>query len=166
MALRRQTALALEAPLGASSPPSQFLSHFGVGSGLIRRTMDAALSRGGDHCDLYFEHKISSYIGVEDKAVNRAYTGVDFGVGIRVLKGDQTGYSFTEEITPKAMEQAAKTAANIADAAGRRPLNEMNISGNLKDLWKQLAATGSDPYPYDSWRIPALHFKDVQFSGL
>ena len=117
-ALRDQRALALEAPLGASSPPSQYLSHFGVDAGLMRRVMATALSRGGDYCDLYFEHKISNYIGVEDKAVNRAYTGVDFGVGIRVLKGDQTGYSFTEEITPQAMEQAAKTAANIADAAG------------------------------------------------
>jgi TldD protein len=119
-ALRDQTALALEAPLGASSPPSQYLRHFGVDPALVRRVMDAALSRGGDYCDLYFEHKVFNYIGVEDKAVNRAYTGVDFGVGIRVLKGDQTGYSFTEEITPQAMEQAAKTAANIADAAGRK----------------------------------------------
>jgi PmbA protein len=42
----------------------------------------------------------------------------------------------------------------------------MNISGNLKDLWKQLAATGSDPFPYGGWRIPTLHFRDVQFSGL
>jgi TldD protein len=119
-ALRNQTALALEAPLGASSPPSHYLSHFGVDPALVRRVMDAALSRGGDYCDLYFEHKVFNYIGVEDKAVNRAYTGVDFGVGIRVLKGDQTGYSFTEEITPQAMEQAAKTAANIADGAGRK----------------------------------------------
>lgn len=119
-ALRNQTALALEAPLGASSPPGHYLSHFGVDPALLRRVMDTALSRGGDYCDLYFEHKVFNYIGVEDKAVNRAYTGVDFGVGIRVLKGDQTGYSFTEEITPQAMQQAAKTAANIADASGRK----------------------------------------------
>jgi TldD protein len=117
-ALRDQVALAVETPLGASSPPSRYLSHFGVDQAALRRVMAAALSRGGDYCDLYFEHKVFNYIGVEDKAVNRAYTGVDYGVGIRVLKGDQTGYSFTEEITPPALEQAAKTAANIADAAG------------------------------------------------
>ncbi len=117
-ALRNQAMLALSAPLGPSTPASQYLTHFGVDPGLVRRVIGAALSRGGDYCDLYFEHKIFDYIGVEDKAVNRAYTGVDFGVGIRVLKGDQTGYSFTEEITPKAMEQAARTAANIANAGG------------------------------------------------
>jgi PmbA protein len=47
-----------------------------------------------------------------------------------------------------------------------RPVNEMNVSGNYKQLWKQLAALGNDPYPYGSWRIPSLHFSDVQFSGL
>ena len=119
-ALREQPALALSAPLGPTATPSQYMTYFGVDSGTIRRVMDAALSRGGDYCDVYFEHKVSSYIGVEDKAVNRASTNVDFGAGIRVLKGDQTGYSFTEEITPKAMEQAAKTAAAIADSPGRR----------------------------------------------
>jgi PmbA protein len=54
----------------------------------------------------------------------------------------------------------------IENGALRQPVNEMNISGNLKDLWKQLAATGSDPFPYGGWRIPTLHFRDVQFSGL
>jgi PmbA protein len=54
----------------------------------------------------------------------------------------------------------------IENGALRQPVNEMNISGNLKDLWKQLAATGSDPFPYGGWRIPTLHFTGVQFSGL
>ncbi|MFB3829829.1 MAG: TldD/PmbA family protein [Bryobacteraceae bacterium] len=119
-ALRTDPAFALAAPLGAGATVSQYLTHFGVDSSAIRRVMDAALSRGGDYCDVYFEHKISSYIGVEDKAVDRAYTNVDFGAGIRVLKGDQTGYSFTEDITPKAMEQAARTAAAIAAGPGRK----------------------------------------------
>jgi TldD protein len=117
-ALRQQPLLALTSPAGPGLTVNQQLAYFGVDSSMIRRVMDAALSKGGDYCDLYFEHKVSSYIGVEDKAVNRAYTGVDFGVGIRVLKGDQTGYSFTEEITPKAMEAAARTAASIADSTG------------------------------------------------
>jgi len=48
----------------------------------------------------------------------------------------------------------------------RRPVNEMNISGNLKELWKDLVALGNDPYPYGEWRIPTLQFRNVQFSGL
>ena len=47
-----------------------------------------------------------------------------------------------------------------------QPINEMNISGNALELWKNLAAVGNDPYPYSSSRIPALMFENVQFSGL
>ncbi len=47
-----------------------------------------------------------------------------------------------------------------------KPVFEMNISGNLKTLWSSLAEVGNDPYLFSSWRVPTLHFKDVQFSGL
>jgi len=47
-----------------------------------------------------------------------------------------------------------------------RPVNEMNISGNLMEFWTNLVEMGNDPYPYSSLRRPSLHFKDVQFSGL
>ena len=99
----------------ASTNLSHYERHFGVDEKLIRQIIATALSRGGDYCDLYFQHQLSYHIMLEDNAVNRAYSNVDFGVGIRVLKGDQTGYSFTETITPEAMKQAALTAANIAN---------------------------------------------------
>jgi len=95
---------------------ADYYAHFGVDEKTIRQVMSEALSQGGDYCDLYFEHSISNDVVLEDKAVNRAYSTVDYGVGIRVLKGDQTGYSYTEEITPEAMKLAARTAANIASS--------------------------------------------------
>ena len=70
-----------------------YFDHFSVTKSNIKEIMSEALSHGGDYCDIYFQHKISSSIGLEDKSVNQAYSNVDFGVGIRVLKGDQTGYS-------------------------------------------------------------------------
>jgi TldD protein len=96
---------------------ADYYLHFGVDPATISQVMDEALSRGGDYCDLYFEHTIRSDISLEDKAVNRASSGVDYGVGIRVLKGDQTGYSFTEDTSAEAMKLAARTAANIAASA-------------------------------------------------
>jgi PmbA protein len=47
-----------------------------------------------------------------------------------------------------------------------KPINEMNISGNAKDFWKQLIEMGNDPYPYSSWRRPSMFFEGVHFSGL
>ncbi len=93
---------------------NSYFDHFGVNETMMRDVMASGLSRGGDYCDIFFQHNIYNHVGLEDKAVNRASSNIDFGVGIRVLKGDQTGYSFTEEVSLKAMKQAAMTAANIA----------------------------------------------------
>lgn len=103
-------------PAFSAGDLKSYFDHFMVTENLIQEIMSEALAQGGDYCDVYFEHTIFNFIGLEDNIVNRAYSNVNFGVGIRVLKGDQTGYSFTEEITPKAMKLAAQTAANIANS--------------------------------------------------
>jgi PmbA protein len=54
----------------------------------------------------------------------------------------------------------------VENGAIRQPVNEMNVSGNFKTLWSNLAALGNDPFPYGNWRLPTLHFKHVEFSGL
>ena len=46
------------------------------------------------------------------------------------------------------------------------PISEMNITGNLIDLWKGLVEVGNDPRLTSSWRIPTLVFDGVDFSGL
>ena len=46
-----------------------------------------------------------------------------------------------------------------------RPVGEMNVTGNLKDLFGKLEMLGNDPYPYSSTLAPSLVFVDVDFSG-
>jgi TldD protein len=99
---------------GEKGKLADYYSHFNVDEKIIHEVIATALDKGGDYCDLFFQHRITNSVGLEDNAVDRAYTNVDYGVGIRVIQGEQTGYSFTEETTPKAMKLAAKTAANIA----------------------------------------------------
>jgi len=121
-----------------------YYNHFGIDEFMINEIISAALSQGGDYCDVFFQHSISNYIGLEDKSVNRAYTSVDLGVGIRVLKGDQTGFSFTEELTPKAMKLAAKTAANIANTPRQVEPVEFKLHETpdfypIKTLWEDVS---------------------------
>lgn len=47
-----------------------------------------------------------------------------------------------------------------------RPVGEMNVTGNLRDLFSRLEATGNDVYPYSSTLSPSLVFADVDFSGV
>jgi len=46
------------------------------------------------------------------------------------------------------------------------PINEMNISGNLADIFNKLVEVGNDPYASSSWRLPSLSFVDIDFSGV
>ena len=47
-----------------------------------------------------------------------------------------------------------------------RPIGEMNVTGNLRDLFARLVLVGNDPYPYSSTLAPSLVFADVDFSGV
>jgi len=92
---------------------------FGVDESLLRSAIDRALSRGGDWAELYFEHRVAHHVGLEDGAVNRAYSSVSLGVGIRVIRGDQTGYAYTEDLSRASVLDAAGTAAVVADGSPR-----------------------------------------------
>ena len=46
-----------------------------------------------------------------------------------------------------------------------RPVGEMNVTGNLRDLFSRLEMVGNDVYPYSSTLSPSLVFADVDFSG-
>ena len=47
-----------------------------------------------------------------------------------------------------------------------RPVGEMNVTGNLRDLFSRLEMTGNDVYPYSSTLSPSLVFAGVDFSGV
>ncbi|MBI4859536.1 MAG: TldD/PmbA family protein [Candidatus Riflebacteria bacterium] len=101
----------------AAGRPTTAFDEFGVDPGLLGRTLARGLSRGGDFCEVFLQHKITHMIAMEDGAVNRASTVVDLGAGIRVIKGDATGFAYCEELTEKALIATAETAAAVADGS-------------------------------------------------
>jgi TldD protein len=92
-----------------------YFSKFGVDERMLAETLSAALAKGGEYADVFIQHKVSRVMALEDGEVNRAYASVELGAGVRVVKGDQTGYAFTEDLTLEALKNAASTAAAIAD---------------------------------------------------
>ena len=102
---------------GSAEEGVAYFRDFGVDESLFRAAFDAALSRGGDWADLYFEHGVSQSISLKDHRVDSAYTGVSLGVGVRVISGDQQGYAYTEDLSRDAVVRAASSAALIAESA-------------------------------------------------
>jgi TldD protein len=93
------------------------LDHFGVSQNDLKKVLAVALEKGAGYADLFFEHSFDNYLSLRDGAVNRAYANVDYGVGIRVVMGDQTGYAYVENITLNEMINAARTASRIASGS-------------------------------------------------
>ena len=128
------------------------MNHFGVSENDLKKVLTAALEKGGDYADLFFEHSYRNSISLQDGAVNRAASNIDFGMGVRVLSGDQTGYAYVESVTVDEMLKAARTAARIASSSTTKtPVNlaEKTIKNNfytVKTPWDEIAVKEKTPY--------------------
>lgn len=86
---------------------------FNISGEDIDKVINTALASGGDFADLFFEHSVSNLLVLRDGEVNVASSDIDFGVGIRVVKGDRTGYAYSETTSLGDMIRAARFAAGI-----------------------------------------------------
>ena len=85
----------------------------------LSKVTSAALSRGGDYSDLYFEYTTYFNLLLKDGVVSSGGFHTDYGVGIRVLKGDKTGYAYSENTALSDMIKAAYAASTIACGGGQ-----------------------------------------------
>ncbi len=128
------------------------MEHFGVTSEEMKKVLASALEKGGDYADLFFEHTYSNSVGLIDGAVNRASSNIDFGMGVRVVSGNQTGYAYVENITLEEMTKAARTAARIANGkatAAPANLTEIKYKNQLykvKTSWDDFTVKEKMPF--------------------
>ncbi len=106
------------------SRSSEYRSPFGPGgtnevdAATCERLLREALASGGDYADLFFEYRAGGGMTFDEGILKAASRGVSVGLGVRVLRGDATGYAYTEDLRWEAMERAARTAGQIARAGG------------------------------------------------
>ena len=92
----------------------RFKSRFAVGGEDLDRVVGAALSRGGDYADLYFEDSVKNVFRLTDSKVTFGGLFTDFGVGVRTLSAEKTGYAYCAGTQVGKMEETARAAALIA----------------------------------------------------
>ena len=91
-----------------------YLEIFEVTVPQLEKLTSTALAHGGDYSDLYFEHTTFFNLLLKDGVVSSGGFHTDFGVGIRVLKGEKTGYAYSESTAMPDMLKAAEAASAIA----------------------------------------------------
>ncbi|MGH7434848.1 MAG: PmbA/TldA family metallopeptidase, partial [Polyangiaceae bacterium] len=98
-----------------------------IDAALAEKLLAVALSRGGDYADLFFEYRAAGGFVFDEGILKSASRGVSIGVGVRVLKGDATGYAYVERLDWDAMKRAAETAASIASGGGHETPHKVEV---------------------------------------
>lgn len=117
----------------------QLLDTGGLGVNDVQKTLDYLMQDGIDAADLYFESARAESWSLEDGIVKEGAHSIDQGVGVRAIKGDKTGFAYSDEMVLPALANAARAARAIAHGGG----------GGRLQTWKQQSApvlyTAADP---------------------
>ena len=130
---------------------SYYLNCFSVDLPQLDSLVKEALSTGGSYCDLFFEDTRYSSLLLRDGSVTAGGSHRDFGVGIRVLSGEKTGYAYSESTRLADMLSSARAAAQIADSPS--PVSSFGTSAPRRGE----PNPGADRYPVlQDWRNSEL----------
>lgn len=91
------------------------------------RLLSVALSTGGEYADLFFEYRAAGGLVFDEGILKSASRGVGMGLGVRVQKGDATGYAYVEQLDFEPMKRAAETAAQIASGGSSKPIAPVHV---------------------------------------
>lgn len=131
---------------------NNYLNIFKVTEQQLQTLAATALVHGGDYCDLYFEHTTFFNLLLKDGVVSSGGFHTDFGVGIRVLKGEKTGYAYSENTEMKDMLDAARAASAIAAGSKAAGREYARVTGRISDLypmkenWRDCSADAFLPF--------------------
>ena len=124
---------------------------FGVSHQQLQKLIATALCKGGDYADLYFEYTTFFNLNLKDGVVSSGGFHTDCGVGIRVLKGERTGYAYSENLAMQEMLKAAQAASVIAQSDGiSRTYGQVKTAQNdfhpMGRNWRDLTADEFLPF--------------------
>ena len=131
-----------------------YLALFQVSEQQLDGLASEGLRGGGSYCDLFFENTEYHELLLRDGIVSSGGFHVDFGVGIRVLKGERTGYAYSESTDARSMAEAVKAATLIAQGGNTSHNNlpqriEDGLGRDIMALRQaQDSAQGPDRYPF------------------
>lgn len=82
---------------------------------LLSEVIKRALSRGGDYADVFVEQRSGLSIHLEDNRIEKIITGIDSGVGVRLINGERTAYAYTNDLTSESLSDAAETVSKAVN---------------------------------------------------
>jgi len=84
---------------------------------LIADVLSASLENGGDFAEIFVEDKNNNSIKMVSGEIEKANSGRDYGIGIRIFNDTNTIYAYTNEDDPDNLISIAREAASALDTS-------------------------------------------------
>jgi len=85
--------------------------------GPLQAALRKILSRGGEHADIFVEQRKGTFLQREEGRIEKLVSGVDRGVGMRLISGGKTAYGFGNDLSPHALIDLAATLSRAFQGA-------------------------------------------------
>jgi TldD protein len=86
-----------------------------IDDAILSKTLNSMMGRQVNFADLYFQSSQHESWMLEDGIVKEGSYNMERGVGVRAISGEKTGFAYSDDISPLALQQAADAAKGIAD---------------------------------------------------
>ena len=94
-----------------------------------------------DYADLYFQFTKNESWSLEEGIVKTGSFSIDQGVGVRAVAGDKTAFSYSDDISGRALEDAAKATRTI----GRQGEGKVKLASVIKPVENHSLYIPNDP---------------------
>ncbi|PHV20678.1 metalloprotease TldD [Janthinobacterium sp. BJB446] len=112
------------------------LTPFGLDEDKLLKALGTMFTHKVDYADLYFQSTKSEGWSLEEGIVKTGSFSIDQGVGVRAVSGDRTAFAYSDDISERALLEAAAATRTIARAG----------SGKIKIAGQMLAQGGRSLY--------------------
>ena len=92
------------------------LTPFGLDEAKLLTTLGTMFTHKVDYADLYFQFTKSESWSLEEGIVKTGSFSIDQGVGVRAISGEKTAFAYSDDISERALLDAASATRTIAKA--------------------------------------------------
>lgn len=117
-----------------------------ISKNLAIEVLNLATATGADFAEIYLEENEASSISMDNCKVESTSNALTYGAGIRLLKGLQSVYGYTNDISRKGLSKLAKDLASSFN--GERVITVENIT-KVRMNKKHLPKIKYSEYPQD-----------------
>jgi len=116
---------------------NQLLNDYKINETEVFKLLSSMSENGSDYSDLFFQHSIAESWVLDEGIVKDGSYNITHGVGARCVSGDQTGFSYSDDLNLKAINGAvdfAKGISNNKSIAPPKILKSTNYSAKYAPI--------------------------------